>query len=379
MNNNDITISDWHRPAALSFTMRSISPFTLAGLAARVLCKKQTALPSLEVRLDRDHGSVIKATITSHAAETIQLYIPGSLLDDRPIRKVNVSDGGTLFAQFAAGLGADIMTDREAHFIGRETEADGGKIHRSRTPFQSLSEGELVETVFDIAELYDVSKRGKYKIEASGSFLARGTHDRTSWPVYFVTNTLEVELHRGVSGVDTNSHIKRAEFSSSCIEGKLRAVIAVLHNCVNFALNAQRAAEWGPSSRMEVFFGKSDQKTRQHVTKVFARIEGACQNVCSDLPHIDCVDTLHYCSKQTLGYSNSSGLWLCDAFFKLPGRTRALWNDDQLGVVFHEIAHVENPRIDDYGYATAVLSLSSAKALTNADNYLYFARSAAYL
>ena len=271
------------------------------------------------------------------------------------------------------------MTDHEAHFIGLQTEVGRGKLHRPLTRFQRLSVCELVETVFDIAELYDVSKHGKYKVEASGFFLVRGTHDRTSRPVYFAANTLELELHREGAGVATNSHIKRAEFSSSCVEGKLRAVVAVLHNCVNFALNAQRAAEWGPSARMGVFFGKSDQETRRQVTKVFARIEGACQNVCSDLPHIDCVDTLHYCSKRTLGYSNSSGLWLCDAFFKLPGRTRAFWSDDQLGVVFHEIAHVENPRIDDHGYGRAVLSLSSAKALTNADNYLYFARSAAYL
>jgi len=83
----------------LSYNMRVIGPFTLAGLAAQALCRKQIALPSLEVRLDRDQGSVVKASITSHAVETIQLYIPGSLLDDRPIRKVNVSDGGLLFAQ----------------------------------------------------------------------------------------------------------------------------------------------------------------------------------------------------------------------------------------------------------------------------------------
>ncbi|KAJ6440137.1 deuterolysin metalloprotease (M35) family domain-containing protein [Purpureocillium lavendulum] len=324
----------------------------------------QGRVSTLEVVLTRVRNSVIKATIINHAADPVLVFRPGSLLDERPIGK-------------STSRHAKEPVGHEARFIGQVVPMDTEQWNRDS--FQKISRGKPAEAVFDVAEIYDISATSEYRIKASGLFMTKALNIDVYRYIPFTSNILKVVINGAVASATSRaSYAMRAKFHASCAGGKARAVVAALHNCVEFAVLGRRAAEWGSSVRLLIFFGRADQEVRKMVAKVFARIEAGCSNLCSEFPRIDCFDRLGQCGPRTLAYANGSGFWLCESFFDLPERIREFWEDDQLGVIVHEMAHVLHPQLTDYGYRNAVLSIPEAETLRNVDNYLYFARSAAY-
>jgi deuterolysin len=364
----------------------------LAGLAA--LVSLAAAAPHggptpLDVKLEMNGNSAVKATITNNGKNNLKVLKVGTIFDTSAVEKATVSANGTPPVSQSLVLLSSLvnqLTHKPSKTTGQDLEFDGLRLHVAtdsldESAFQRIPAGDSVEISFDVAEVYDMSSGGAFDIATSG-ILSFAAEDDTKLigSVAYSSNSIQADIDgAAASHARLAFHQKRTRLQSDCTGTKLQITQQALRNCASLASAAQRAAVSGSASKMNEYFKSSSSYTRNTVSDVFSRVASECSSTTSGVSRYYCSDVYGACNGQVLAYTLPSASYMayCDLYFyQLPALTRSCHAQDQATTNIHECTHLREIKgTDDYGgYGyNFVRSLSAAQNLNHADTYTLFA------
>jgi deuterolysin len=251
--------------------------------------------------------------------------------------------------------------------------------------FKSIGAGETIEVEIELAELYDLSKSGKYNVLAQGVMeYAEGDSTALSGAVLsYSSNQLEVDVDAAKTAkIETalQSLTKRTAIQSDCTGTRLSAVRTALSNCNRLATTAATAATSGSASKFQEYFKTTSSSTRSTVAARLRAVASDCASTTGGKTRTYCTDIYGGCESNVLAYTLPSNNYIayCPLFFnQLPALSGQCHAQDQATTVLHEETHapaVYSPGTQDNGYGySAASSLSAARALANADSYALYA------
>jgi deuterolysin len=130
--------------------------------------------------------------------------------------------------------------------------------------------------------------------------------------------------------------------------------------------------------RFERYFRTYDQGMRNMVADRFLAVAKECSSQ-TNIATTFCSDRLKLCQSDYISVTLGNKITNCDLFWKFPVVTDSCHAYDQATLTIHETTHVEgvfDPSTVDfpknYGWP-ALTYLNAQQAVTNADNYQYFA------
>lgn len=250
--------------------------------------------------------------------------------------------------------------------------------------FKSIAAGETIEVEIELAELYDLSKSGKYNVLAQGVIeYAEGDSTALSGAVLsYSSNQLSIDVDAAKTAkIDTalQSLAKRTAVQSDCTGTRLSAIRTALSNCNRLATAAATAATSGSASKFSEYFKTTSSSTRSTVAARLRAVASDCASS-SATTRTYCTDIYGACSSNVLAYTLPSNNYIayCPLFFnQLPALSGTCHQQDQATTVLHEETHapaVYSPGTQDNGYGySAATSLTAARALANADSYALYA------
>lgn len=250
--------------------------------------------------------------------------------------------------------------------------------------FKSIAAGETIEVEIELAELYDLSKSGKYNVLAQGVIeYAEGDSTALSGAVLsYSSNQLSIDVDAAKTAkIDTalQSLAKRTAVQSDCTGTRLSAIRTALSNCNRLATAAATAATSGSASKFSEYFKTTSSSTRSTVAARLRAVASDCASS-SATTRTYCTDIYGACSSGVLAYTLPSNNYIayCPLFFnQLPALSGTCHQQDQATTVLHEETHapaVYSPGTQDNGYGySAATSLTAARALANADSYALYA------
>ncbi|CAG7564309.1 unnamed protein product [Fusarium equiseti] len=331
----------------------------------------QRAPTPLDVELQLQGNSKIKATITNNGRSNLKLLKLGTFLDETPVEKAQV---------YSASDFSATAERKPVPFDGIRLSIDTSML--DDTSFQRIPSGGSTEVTFDIAEFHDLSTGGKFSVSTSGALsfaLENSTELIGSVPFY--SNQLDAEVDGAQAfSVRTAFHNKRAQVQSDCSGDRLAATQAALKQCFDQAVKAQNAAANGPAEKLDEFFKRSDQATRSTVADVFSKIAGACGTIDSGDMRYYCSDQYGACKNGVLAYTvpNANYMSYCDLYFdRLPATTHSCHGQDKGNTNLHEMTHLNQIKgtsdFGGYGYSF-VRSLTADQNINHADTYALYAQ-----
>ncbi|KAJ6446679.1 aspartyl aminopeptidase [Purpureocillium lavendulum] len=328
------------------------------------------AEPLVDVTLRVSSGTVVTATIKNKGTPDVRVLRQGSLLDRRPIRKVDMSYDG----QGLPFIGMSVYTSM--------TDLNDGS-------WENLPAGGSLEATFDITEMYNVTRNGTHVIKASGRLYVMGANTPLR-PIVFESDALEVDTavpvlpSALVTRMDAATLLSKrrlmgADHPTDCLPSQINAITAALYNCISTSRRARTAALCGRHQRMQAFFSAAHEKARDVVADTFSQTEHACNDACGKHSRTFCdndgADAM--CDDETLAVTFRRFIWLCSLFFAKEGRSGGIYHNDQASIMLHEALHLVGlPR--DYAYGWEALLVPAEKRLLNPDNFVGFARHAMY-
>ena len=136
--------------------------------------------------------------------------------------------------------------------------------------FKSIAAGETIEVEIELAELYDLSKSGKYNVLAQGVIeYAEGDSTALSGAVLsYSSNQLSIDVDAAKTAkIETalQSLTKRTAVQSDCSGTRLTAIRTALSNCNKLATAAATAATSGSASKFQEYFKTTSSTTRSTV------------------------------------------------------------------------------------------------------------------
>ncbi|KAA8650172.1 hypothetical protein EYZ11_002116 [Aspergillus tanneri] len=319
-------------------------------------------------------NTTVMAKVTNTANQDLKIVKPGSILDSRPTRKVKVYRGGT--AMNFIGVDVSYVTS-----------------HLTPISFLPLFADETIKTVFDVADLYDLSSGGQFTVVADSAleYTVSNTSKAYSW-ASFKSNVLDINIPKSL----TKSLKKRAKLEQ-CQGDQTETMKAAMARAAKIARAGADSAK-KPSELFKTFFMTDDKAA---LDKVSSRLEaiakeaeagdsGTFTQYCTEAPsdgsNLDCSGGLSAVTTYSFADSNETPtnvqVYSCSGYWNTPKVSTTCWNLDQAGITVHEYAHGmgANPdrqagETETYGY-DAMTKLSTDQALRNADSYAYFAQGA---
>ncbi|KAF5024185.1 hypothetical protein F66182_3699 [Fusarium sp. NRRL 66182] len=342
--------------------MKLLAGLALASMAVAAPLVDKRAPTPLDVKLELEGNSRVKAVITNHGKNNLKLLKVGTFLDSAPVERAQV---------FSA--------EKTVPFDGVRIALDTQ--HLDDGAFQRIPSGESYQVSFDIAEFHDLSAGGKFSILSSGvlSFAEENSTELVG-SVPFYSNQLDAEVD-GPSAFSVHAafHQKRTQLQNDCTGDKLAATQAALSRCAELASAAQEAAANGPADKLEEYFKSSSSQTRSTVSDVFSRIAAECGSTNGGVSRYYCSDVYGACQNGVLAYTvpGASYMAYCDLYFeRLPASTSNCHGQDQAGTNLHEMTHLNEMKgtldYGGYGY-NFVQSLSAEQNINHADTYTLFA------
>ncbi|KAH7324206.1 Deuterolysin metalloprotease family-domain-containing protein [Stachybotrys elegans] len=336
----------------------------LTALVSLALAAPSKAPTPLDVKLEKIGNSQVKATVTNNGKNALKLFKSGTLLDSVANEKAIVTSGSETL-EFD-GLRLRLNTENLAE-----------------DAFQRIAAGESIEVTFDVAEVYDLSKGGKFDIESFGAFsFAEADSTTLVGSVPFHSNKLEAEVD-GAEAAATRVafHQKRTIVQSDCTGTRLTAIRTAISNCASLARSAQQVAASGSADKVTEYFKSSTSSVRNTVSTVFSRVASECGSTTSGVSRLYCSDVYGACSGGVIAYTLPSASYeaYCPYFFNnMAALSRTCHAQDQATTVIHEHTHLTQIRgtsdYGGYGY-NFVRSLSASQNLNHADTYTLFAQS----
>ncbi|KAF2753596.1 neutral protease [Pseudovirgaria hyperparasitica] len=309
----------------------------------------------LEVTLEPTGNSGIKASLTNTGATDLKLFKTGTILDDTPVEKVDVFQGGDKIPFH--GLRFMIATSNNI----------------SEHAYQAIAPGQTIEKTFDVAHTHNLTAGGPFDVVAQGAFV-----DQLGNIVPFATNRITTNVDGSVAAAaHAKLREKRTLIQSDCTGSRLEIIRAALEDSRALAIAAQKAAGSRPD-KMEEFFKSASASTVKTVQDVLGRVAEQCDSMASGSSKIYCSDVDHVCNGN-LGYTQTDTNYIvfCDYFFdQAPALSSECRVQDRAGSLLHESTHLGVVKgTDDYnGYGyDFVKSLPADKNLNHADTYTHFA------
>jgi deuterolysin len=277
----------------------------------------------------------------------------------------------------------DTITAAKAGFMGMLQRIATSSL--SEDSFKSIGAGETIEVEIELAELYDLSKSGKYNVLAQGviEYAEADSTTLSGTVLSYSSNKLDIDVD-AVKTAKIETAIqrlsKRAAIQSDCTGTKLSAIRTALSNCNRLATAAATAATSGSASTFQTYFKTTSSSTRSTVAARLRAVASDCAAPSGGKTKTYCTDVYGGCESNVLAYTLPSQNYMayCPIFFsQLPALSGQCHAQDQATTVLHEETHapaVYSPGTQDngYGYAAAT-SLTAARALANADSYALYA------
>lgn len=251
--------------------------------------------------------------------------------------------------------------------------------------FKSIAGGETIEVEIELAELYDLSKSGKYNVLAQGviQYADADSTTLTGSVLSYSSNQLNIDVDAAKTAkIETavSSLSKRTAIQSDCSSSKLTAIRTALSNCNRLATAAATAATSGSASKFQEYFKTTSSSTRSTVAARLRAVASDCASTSGGKTRTYCTDIYGGCSSNVLAYTLPSNNYIayCPLFFSyLPALSGQCHAQDQATTVLHEETHapaVYSPGTQDNGYGySAASALSASGALNNADSYALYA------
>ncbi|OQE44777.1 hypothetical protein PENCOP_c002G03072 [Penicillium coprophilum] len=333
---------------------------TLLALAVHALPVDTDETSGLDITLSRISDTRIKAVVKNSGSEDVTFVHLNFFRDSAPVKKVNV-----------------FKNDAEVTFEGiKRRFVLEGLTSESLT---SLAAGETFEDEFDIATTTDLSSGGPLTLQSKGLVPIVVDGAVTGYLPYR-SNDLKIEVD-GAKASRVQKAIKpldRRALQTCSSSSKKSALNTALANTVKLANAAATAALSGSSSKFQEYFKTTSTATRKVVA---ARLQAVAKEAGSvTATKYYCSDTLGYCETNVLAYTlpSQNVIANCDLYYSaLPALASSCHDQDQATTTLHELTHapgVYSPGTDDNGYGyDAATSLSSAKAVLNADSYALYA------
>ncbi|KAH9903923.1 neutral protease [Xylariomycetidae sp. FL2044] len=327
----------------------------LASVASAASMKRATPL---DVQLEMGGNSEVKVKVTNTGSEDLKIFKSASILDNAPVKKVQIFQGET-----------------EVGFEGIRLRLTTTNLEED--VFQTIAAGETVETSFDAAQLHDLSAGGAFNLVADG-VLSYATLNTTEIEgvIPYSSNTITANVDGAKAAAARTSFIqKRTDIQSDCTGTQLTRTTTAVSNCRALAAQASSAARTNTAKINEYF--KSTSVGTQ-VASVFAAVVSECGSTSSGVSDTYCSDVYRACSSNVLAYTLPSGSFIvnCPLYFSaLSPLTSTCHGQDQATTTLHEVTHltqIAGTNDNGYGYAAAT-ALSSRQALNNADSYALFA------
>lgn len=251
--------------------------------------------------------------------------------------------------------------------------------------FKSIDAGETIEVEIEIAELYDLSKSGKYDVFTQG-FIEYAKENSTALSgsvLQYSSNHLSIDVDSAKTAtIEKAVHAiaKRTTIQSDCSSTRLTAIRTALSNCNKLATAAATAATSGSASKFQEYFKTTSSSTRTTVANRLKAVASDCASTSSGKTRTYCSDVYDGCESGVLAYTLPAYNYIayCPLFFnQLPALSGQCHAQDQATTVLHEETHapaVYSPGTEDNGYGySAATALTSARAVANADSYALYA------
>jgi deuterolysin len=246
--------------------------------------------------------------------------------------------------------------------------------------FETLAAGATYETTINAAAVHDFAT-GEYSFTAEGAipYTTGNSTVLSGTAVYFKSNTLTVPVDGAKAALVTKAVNKRAKVTTPCSTAEKSATTKALANCKSLAGAASTAASSGSSSKFSEYFKSTSSSVRSTVAARLSAVASQCGSATSGITYY-CEDVYGECESNVLAYTfpSTSVVVNCPLYYSaLPNLTGSCHAQDQTTTTLHEFTHapvVYSPGTQDNGYGyTAAISLSSAKAVLNADSYALYA------
>lgn len=251
--------------------------------------------------------------------------------------------------------------------------------------FKSIDAGETIEVEIEIAELYDLSKSGKYDVFTQGfiEYAKENSTDLSGSVLQYSSNHLSIDIDSAKTATiekAVHSIAKRTTIQSDCSSTRLTAIRTALSNCNKLATAAATAATSGSASKFQEYFKTTSSSTRSTVAARLKAVASDCASTSSGKTRTYCSDVYDGCESGVLAYTLPAYNYIayCPLFFnQLPALSGQCHAQDQATTVLHEETHapaVYSPGTEDNGYGySAATALTSARAVANADSYALYA------
>ncbi|THW68923.1 hypothetical protein D6D19_08697 [Aureobasidium pullulans] len=356
--------------------MKLIALATTASCTVIDLDKRASPL---DVTLTPLGNTKVKAAVTNNGDVSYNLFYKGTFLDEAPVDKLHVTSAGKTFwaIKFQHELAA------KAPFTGILQRLATTQL--TEESFKPLMAGQTIEVEVELAELYELSTSGAYSVLAAGSvpYAELNSTVLSGSALSFSSNTLSVDVDAAEAAkveFAVSKLEKRTAIQSDCTGTKLTAIRSALSSCNRLATAAATAATSGSASKFQEYFKTTSSTTRNTVAARLRAVASDCASTTGGKTRTYCTDIYGGCSSGVLAYTLPSNNYIayCPLFFSdLPGLTGSCHAQDQATTVLHEETHapgVYSPGTEDNGYGySAATSLSSSRAVLNADSYALYA------
>ncbi|KAH6894465.1 Deuterolysin metalloprotease family-domain-containing protein [Thelonectria olida] len=341
--------------------MKLLAGLALASLAAAAPMVEKRASSGLDVSLQMDGNSKVKAVITNNGNKNLKVLKSGTFLDSSAVEKAEVYSGNqsVAFDGVRVSIHTDYLTD---------------------SAFQAIPAGESIEVEFDVAEMHDLSISGTYSILTSGA-LSYAEENSTTLigSVPFSSNKLEAVIDGAEAYSVRTAFQKRSIVQPDCTGDRLTTITNALARSNSLATAAHQAAQSGADAKMIEYFKSASADTRSTVAGVYGRIATETGSTTGGNAKFYCSDPYGACSDGVLAYTvpGLSYMAYCDLFFTaLPATTSTCHAQEQGTTVLHESTHLTQIKgtLDYGGYGYDFLrSLTAEQNINHADTYALFA------
>ncbi|KAL4973834.1 Deuterolysin metalloprotease family-domain-containing protein [Aspergillus desertorum] len=334
-------------------TLAAGKPILLPRLAQEA--SQVVAEHSFEVTLESLGNSTVKAEVTNTGLEGLRLVQRGGILDQFPTKKVNVK-GGDSDPKF---------TGVRVEYILSHLTADG---------FVQLSPNQTVGSVFDIADLYELSPGQEYTAVAKGLLQYTTLANEKK----FLTFSYKSNDISFTAPTDTTGRLEDRS-TLVCSDEYNQIVQDAISRAAEMATAAAADARTG-SALFQKYFKSTSEDDMQEVA---GRLDSIAKEATTtgQLKYY-CEPTAEdYCAGNVaaMTYPTLNRVVNCPGYYASTKVSDYCGYLDQAAITLHEYAHADalySPGTEDiaYGYES-VLSLDTEDSKNNADNFAYYASS----
>ncbi|TLD22156.1 hypothetical protein PspLS_08158 [Pyricularia sp. CBS 133598] len=341
-----------------------LSTAVLAYLSSAVVAHgnhhpiRDVADGTLEVTLEAaspSDATNIKATFKNVGSQVSRLLKVGTVLDERPVKKLTVLDSN----------------GSEVPFLGIELSLLTEALEPQH--YEALAPGSSITRQLDATFVHDFEP-GTYSLLLEGILPTE-----SGSAIAYKSNTISMDIAASSVAAIRKMAEKRATVIEPCSN---RTVIDdTVSNCAKLARASAADAADVHSQRFVEYFKSNATADREQVVKRFEAVARECEKTPGGNTSINCQDipSWNYCVSD--GPLVAYTIWvngfvvLCPLFYERPALPQECHRQDHATTLIHEMTHaraVAEPftATSDraYGY-DAVMKLNNVMSLDNADTY----------